>query len=148
MRSWQSLTVSFANVVDCNFAGETLQEQLRQALDAFESFGFPSMPASALDVLKNSSVTPLCLSVVISSEGFVRLGVLQPNPTTDDVLTLCDVAGANKDNLAAFEGALGSDGPAYAEYQYLMKGFGYSVYKEGFDIIFHYFVGEERGADE
>jgi hypothetical protein len=29
-----------------------------------------------------------------------------------------------------------------------MQGFGYSVYKEGFDIIFHYFVGEERGAGE
>jgi len=128
--------------------GATFQDQLRQALDAFESFGFPNMPEDALDVLKNSSVTPLCLSIVTSSEGFVRLGVLQPNPTTDNVLTLCDISGANKDDLAAFEGALGSDGPAYAEYQYLMKGFGYSVYKEGFDIIFHYFVGEERGADE
>jgi hypothetical protein len=128
--------------------GATFQDQLRQVLDAFESFGFPNLPDDALEVLKNSTVTPLCLSIVTSSEGFVRLGILQPNPTTDNVLTLCDISGANKDDLAAFEGALGSDGPAYAEYQYLMKGFGYSVYKEGFDIIFHYFVGEERGADE
>ena len=106
------------------------------------------MPENALDVLKNSNATPLCLSVVISSEGFVRLGVLQPNPTPDDVVALCDVSNAKQDNLAMFEGALGSDGPSYAEYQYLMQGFGYSVYKEGFDIIFHYFVGEERGAGE
>jgi hypothetical protein len=106
------------------------------------------MPTEAVNVIKKSSATPLCLSIVTSSEGFVRLGVLQPNPTTDDVSALCSLLGANKGNLATFEGALGSDGPAYAEYQYLMQGFGYGVYKEGFDIIFHYFVGEERGADE
>lgn len=125
--------------------------QLEQALDAFETFGFPPLQDNALEILKKSgpaSSTPLSLSIVTSSEGFVRLGILQPNPTTDTVLSLCDICSANKDDLAAFEGALGSEGPAFAEYQYLMKGFGYSVYKEGFDIIFHYFVGEERATDD
>jgi hypothetical protein len=126
----------------------SFQDQLEQALDAFRVFGFPALPDDALEVLKNSNATPLSLSIVTSSEGFVRLGILQPNPTTSNVLALCDIAGANKDDLAAFEGALGSEGPSHVEYQYLMKGFGYSVYKEGFDIIFHYFVGEEREAND
>jgi hypothetical protein len=39
--------------------------------------------------------------------------------------------------------SLGINGPEYAEYQYLSKGFGYGVYKEGFDVVFHYKVGEE-----
>lgn len=117
-------------------------------MDAFELFGFPAIPDEALEVLKKNAPTGMCLSIVTSSEGFVRLGILHPNPPTESVLTLCDIAGANKDDLAAFEGSLGSEGPAYAEYQYLMKGFGYSVYKEGFDIIFHYLVGEERGSEE
>lgn len=109
----------------------------------------------------------LRLSIITSSEGFVRLGVLVPKPNIEvrfpsvhvwlqctavlilphllqAVVNLCNVAEGNKDGLATFEGALGVEGPSFVEYQYLMKGFGYSVYKEGFDIIFHYAVGEDR----
>jgi len=129
-------------------ASSDFQSQLRIALDAFEMFGFPALPDDALSVLKESAPSQLSLSIITSSEGFVRLGILAPNPSTETVLKLCDISGGNKSDLAAFEGALASDGPAFAEYQYLMKGFGYSVYKEGFDIVFHYHVGEERGADE
>lgn len=50
------------------------------------------------------------------------------------------MGGGSPDHLFQFESALGVSGPAYAEYQYLMKGFGYGVYKEGFDIVFHYEV--------
>jgi hypothetical protein len=128
--------------------GGDVQAQLKVAFDAFEMFGFPALPDDALQTLKESATGQLLLSIITSSEGFVRLGVLVPNPSTETVVKLCDIAGGNKDDLAAFEGALGSDGPAFAEYQYLMKGFGYSVYKEGFDIVFHYNVGEERGADD
>jgi len=95
----------------------------------------------------------MSLSVITSSEGFVRIGLLAPKPSTETVLALCAVCnklspeGGNpnaNDELASFEAALGADGPSYAEYQFLMKGFGYGVYKEGFDIVFHYAVGEER----
>jgi len=130
--------------------GGDFDAQVRLGLDAFSAFGFPAIPDPALSILKNSRVNttdhPLCLSVITSSEGFVRLGLLVPKPNTQTVLQLCSIAGGNNENIAAFEGslgALGSDGPTYAEYQYLMKGFGYGVYKEGFDIVFHYSVGSE-----
>lgn len=81
---------------------------------------------------------------MISSKGFVRLGMLLPNPNNTAVSTLCDLAGGRRNDVQAFERALCSNGPDFVELQFLMKGFGYSVYKEGFDVVFHYNVGEER----
>jgi hypothetical protein len=83
------------------------------------------------------------MSVITSSEGFVRLGLLCPLPDRVIVEQLCAIGGGNVEQLSRFEAALGVSGPAFAEYQYLMKGFGYGVYKEGFDVVFHYDVGEE-----
>jgi len=72
------------------------------------------------------------------------LGILFPNPNREMVAALCDIAGGRRNDLQNFERALVSNGPDYVELQYLMRGFGYSVYKEGFDVVFHYNVGEER----
>jgi len=123
--------------------GTDADEQLRIALDAFSSFGFPPIPSDALTILKSMKAVGLALSVITSSEGFVRLGLLVPKPTRENVHAMIDIAGGNKQDLADLEGSLGTEGPSWAEYQYLMKGFGYLVYKEGFDIVFHYSVGEE-----
>jgi len=132
----------------------TFDEQLEIALDAYKTFNVPSIPEEALKILKEHRPNePMSLSVITSSEGFVRIGLMAPKPSTETVLALCAVCnklspdGGNpnaNDELASFEAALGADGPSYSEYQYLMKGFGYGVYKEGFDIVFHYAVGEER----
>jgi len=137
--------------------GSAFDEQLNLAFDAFTSFGFPAVPDNAARALKNArtvdaSSNPVCLSVITSSEGFVRLGILVPRPSTETVLELCGIAGGNRDALAAFEGSFiasfsgpagTSTGPLFVEFQYLMKGFGYGVYKEGFDVVFHYNVGIE-----
>jgi len=122
----------------------TYEEQLACAVSAFEAFGFPALSQEAIDILRSNPKEGICLSVITSSEGFVRLGLLAPKPDAATVSKLCSFAGAsNTELLARFETALGVDGPEYAEYQYLMKGFGYGVYKEGFDVVFHYHVGEE-----
>jgi len=118
-------------------------EQVRVALDAFQAFGFPPLPNDAVTILKETKVAGLALSVITSSEGFVRLGLLIPKPKLEATLVMCEIANGHAQDIAAFEGSLGCEGPAWAEYQYLMKGFGYGVYKEGFDIVFHYNVGEE-----
>jgi len=124
--------------------GTESSEQIRIGLEAFSSFGFPPVPEEAARVLRESKAENICLSVITSSEGFVRLGLLAPKPSTQTVLALCEIAGGTNAEMAAFEASLGTEGPSYAEYQYLMKGFGYGVYKEGFDIVFHYNVGEEH----
>jgi len=128
--------------------GTDFNSQLRIAMDAFFAFGFPAIPEDATSIIRRcaeSSSGPICMSVITSSEGFVRLGVLLPKPSADVVSSFCALAEANHDDITRFQTALGSSGPAYAEYQYLMKGFGYGVYKEGFDIVFHYMVGEDHG---
>jgi hypothetical protein len=125
--------------------GDNHDTQFGAALDAYTMFGFPSIPDGPMQVLKDWRPTGLCLSVITSSEGFVRLGLMAPNPSTETVLKLCQLVQAGSEQLAAFEGSLGSDGPAFVEMQFLKEGFGYGVYKEGFDIVFHYHAGEEKG---
>jgi hypothetical protein len=131
--------------------GSDFSTQLRLALDAFFVFGFPAIPDDAIAVIRRAgneasmSGHSLCLSVITSSEGFVRLGILIPKPNHETVTALSQLGQGSIEDIKRFEAALASQGPFYAEYQYLMKGFGYGVYKEGFDIVFHYIVGEERG---
>lgn len=128
--------------------GTDFNDQLRLAMDAFFVFGFPAIPDDALALIRRSASDAngaLCLAVITSSEGFVRLGLLIPKPSHDTVTGLCQVGSGNADEVLRFQKALQSQGPHYAEYQYLMKGFGYGVYKEGFDIVFHYLVGEDQG---
>jgi PH domain len=124
--------------------GSSFDSQFDIAREAFKSFGFPPISDEAQAIFKAEGKPGLCLSIITSSEGFVRLGVMVPNPSTDTVLKLCDLVGAPNAPLAAFEGALGSSGPEYAEYQYLKEGFGYGVYKEGPDIILTFVGGVEE----
>jgi len=124
--------------------GATHEAQLHIGIEAFTAFDFPRIPEDVLKIIKAGSSSGQCnLSVITSSEGFVRLGLMVPKPSTETQLALLNIAGGNKNELALFEGSLQSSGPSYVEYQYLQKGFGYGVYKEGFDIVFHYDVGEE-----
>lgn len=124
--------------------GENFDTQLNLALSAFHEFGFPVLPEEALSIVRQHPKAGLRLSVVTSSEGFVRLGVLLPDPDRTALDRLCPLSGASSsDPLIRFSNSLGLAGPHFVEFQFLMKGFGYGVYKEGFDVIFHYNVGQE-----
>ena len=125
--------------------GDSFDTQFNAAEDAYKMFGFPAIPEGPHGIIREWKPVGLCLSVITSSEGFVRLGLMCPNPSTDTVVKLCQIVKAGNEQLAAFEGSLGCDGPSYAEFQYLKEGFGYGVYKEGFDIVYHYLAGEEKG---
>jgi hypothetical protein len=99
--------------------GSSFEEQLNIALDAYTTFGVPTIPEDALKVLKESKPTEtLCFSVITSSEGFVRVGLMVPKPSSETVIALCAICSGNNDELASFEASLGADGPSYAEYQY------------------------------
>lgn len=124
--------------------GASFQEQYEHAMSAFSAFDIPAPPEQALEVIRSNPREGLAMSVITSSEGFVRVGLLAPKPDAMTVEKLCSLSGAlNSELLHSFERSLGINGPEYAEYQYLSKGFGYGVYKEGFDVVFHYKVGEE-----
>ena len=123
--------------------GSTFEQQFTVAQAAFSSFGFPPIAPEIVSIFKSESRTDLCLSIITSSEGFVRLGLMMPNPSSSTISQCCEWASQYVNPLSSFQGSMGSSGPAYVEYQYLKEGFGYSVYKEGPDIVFHFFVGEE-----
>jgi len=123
----------------------SFEQQLQKAVSAYSEFGFPQIPEEALELLKQAKPPHLCMSVITSSEGFVRLGLMAPDPPKVTVESLCNLSGGNTEQLLKFEHAIGVHGPSYVEFQFLVTGFGYGVYKEGFDIIFHYRVGEESG---
>jgi len=122
--------------------GDSFEEQLNRAHSAFDAFNFPPLPEEAVMIINECQNPGLQLSVITSAEGFVRLGLMVPNPPRDAVEKLCNMTGA-PGNLLRFQEEIESQGPAFAEFQYLMQGFGYGVYKEGFDVVFHYKVGEE-----
>jgi len=126
--------------------GNTYDEQLAIALDAYQAFEFPEPPKQALDVLNTFKNPGLLLSIITSSDGFVRLGLLSPKPKLEAIVKLCQVVKANNEALGAFEGTLATEGPEYVELQYLNTGFGYNVYQEGFDVVFHYNVGSEKAS--
>lgn len=123
--------------------GADFQTQLKIGLDAFTAFDFPPLPTNALSILQETNEAGICMSVITSSEGFVRLGLLVPKPSQETVKKLCSISGANYEDLFELEQGLGTSGPYFAEYQFLKEGFGYGVYKEGFDIVFHFLVGTE-----
>eukprot|EP00026_Physarum_polycephalum_P021324 Phypoly_transcript_24505.p1 GENE.Phypoly_transcript_24505~~Phypoly_transcript_24505.p1 ORF type:complete len:157 (+),score=14.31 Phypoly_transcript_24505:24-473(+) len=130
------------------------ETQVLAALDAFVTFDFPSIPIAVRQIIEeaepeNSTLYPLCLSVLISSVGFVRMGLLIPKPDPQTVHSLClfapEVQGsAQLEQIAMLESALSASGPTYIEYQYVMAGFGYNVYREGFDVVLHYDIPQMK----
>jgi len=130
----------------CFVPGTTFEQQLAIGLSAYKAFGVPPIPEDVLHMVKEHPRPGLALSIITSSEGIVRLGLMFPCPPKSLVSALCNLSGVPRtNNLFAFEEALGVDGPVWVEFQFLMKTFGYGVYKEGFDVIFHYLAGEEYG---
>jgi len=118
--------------------------QLTAANDAFASFDFPPIPDQMLNLITGFTPSePYSLSIVTSSDGFVRIGLLIPKPSRDLVMQMTDAVGGKRDAITTFANTVGCQIPQYAEYQFLMKGFGYGVYKEGFDVMFHWNIGEE-----
>jgi len=124
--------------------GANYDTQLQTALTAYPALNVPDIPGDALRIIKGQCNPGLMMSVVTSSEGMVRLGLLFPSPTKQAVQSLCTMNGAQFNTLMNFEKALGVNGPSFVEFQFLMRGYGYGVYKEGFDIVFHYTAGVEN----
>jgi len=119
--------------------GDTFEEQLERGLSAYAEFGFPPIVEDALEILRRSGRAGLSLSIITSSEGFVRLGLLAPTPSKEVVRALCELSGAGSaDQIFNFEKQISCDYPDFVEYQFLNPGFGYGVYKEAFDVVFHY----------
>jgi len=109
--------------------------QTRLVKDSLAAFGFPEIPSEKWDILTESKIAGIRFSVIITDEGFARVGVLFPNPPASVVKRLCTGDAAV---LARLEGLLRA--PTFVEYFNLNAGFGYGVYATGHSIGFHYCV--------
>jgi len=122
----------------------TVAEQLNVALSAFKTFKFPDIPTNILNILRQFTNPGLVLSVITSSEGFVKIGVLFPNPNWNIAIQLieegrklCDGQPAPVDIFNKLNTSFKTN-PEFIEFQYLNPGFGYNVYKEEFNVFIHY----------
>jgi len=120
-------------------------EQLNVALSAFNAFRFPDIPGNILNILRQFVNPGLILSVVLSSEGFVKICIMFPNPNfnvamqlIDEGRKLCENISSGTDVFGKLNSVFQCSTPEFIEVQYLQPGFGYNVYKEEFNIQVHY----------
>jgi len=132
-----------------DITGTNISEQLQTAISGWKTFEFPPLPQTVIDlILSDQSHVGLAMSVITSSQHFVKLGIYVPSPSKTLVEKCFVIKGiTNRKPLLGLEDSLQSIGPDFVEFHYLRTGYGYEVYTEGFDITFHYRVGEECGAD-
>jgi len=110
-------------------------EQAKAVKEALATFGFPEIPKDKWDILMEQRPTGIRLSVIITDEGFARVGVLIPRPSPSMIKRLCTGDVAVLDKLERHLRA-----PTFVEFFNLNSGFGYGVYMTGPAIGFHYCV--------
>eukprot|EP00026_Physarum_polycephalum_P009848 Phypoly_transcript_09985.p1 GENE.Phypoly_transcript_09985~~Phypoly_transcript_09985.p1 ORF type:complete len:403 (+),score=59.91 Phypoly_transcript_09985:95-1303(+) len=121
-------------------------EQAHTAIESFAFFGFPSIPQKVQEIIElaepeDPQSDPLCMSITTTRAGFARVGILIPKPCPETVKSLCSfplTVASPVGDMDKLEQVVGS--PIFAELMYLMEGFGYGVYQEGFDVLLHYSV--------
>lgn len=122
----------------------TVQEQLSVAMGAFTALNCPAIPASVVSLLEQNAREGITLSIITSSEGIVKVGILLPNPQWNNVLPLLEEGRKNSDVTGPIDifqnihSQFSCESPQFVEFQYLSTGFGYNVYKEGFNVLLHY----------
>jgi hypothetical protein len=123
----------------------TVSGQLNVALSAFKAFRFPEIPPHILNILRQFTNPGIVLSLITSSEGFVKIGILFPNPTwnvanllVEEGRKLCEPSAIGTDIFTRLNNVFQSSVPDFIEFQYLQPGFGYNVYKEEFNVFVHF----------
>jgi hypothetical protein len=102
-------------------------------VSALKAFSVPEIPSDFQKTIKKWAPKKVELSVVTSSEGFVRVGLIFPDPTQEVVESM----GGHNRPFMDFQKNIKRQA-SFIEVQYLMSGFGYAVYQEGYKIKLHY----------
>jgi hypothetical protein len=123
----------------------TVADQLNVAISAFKHFRFPDIPPQILSILRQFSNPGIILSIISSSEGFVKIGVLFPQPNWNIALQLIEEGrklgnsiASSVDLFTKLNNVFQCPVPDFIEFQYLSPGFGYNVYKEEFNVFIHF----------
>ena len=104
------------------------------------------------------------MSVLISNEKFVKLGVLIPNPSPETISTLCAYSkDSDMAHIANFQNSIFTKAPQFIEYLYVSGSSGIGMYATagiilyifisskinfncnlGFDVMLHYSIVNEQ----
>jgi len=109
---------------------QAVEEQLNTAILAFNYFNIPDIPINILNILRQFTKPGLILSFILSQSSCIKIGILFPNPC-DDALSLLEK------EMGEIDTTLGS--PDFIELQYLKKEYTHNLYKEGYNIYFHFY---------
>jgi hypothetical protein len=107
----------------------TPRRALETGLVLFRYVGLDFPPDELLSAVLLHSQSELVVSLRLSDDGLVGLGLMLPQPSTELVLRLCDAAGQGQDQkLAIFEGCLNAGSPIFVELQQLAEGWGVELH--------------------
>jgi len=108
----------------------------QKVLEAWTDFGFPQIPQNFLELLESKGEWKL--GVTSTDEFFVKISILIVPKDEKHLEEVCQAASVDRQKILEFGKKLGKETPDFIEFQHLMEGFGYGVYKEGFDPHFVY----------
>jgi len=115
----------------------SFEEKLQKVIQAYNHFGFPAISEPCLTLLREWKPSSMILTVVISVNGFIRVGVIMGVPDSNIISQLVKIVDYKISPLEEFQQKAKTQ-PSLIEFQYLNEGFGYGVYNEGFNVMFHY----------
>eukprot|EP00026_Physarum_polycephalum_P006961 Phypoly_transcript_07014.p1 GENE.Phypoly_transcript_07014~~Phypoly_transcript_07014.p1 ORF type:complete len:434 (+),score=66.36 Phypoly_transcript_07014:329-1630(+) len=123
-------------------------EQIQQAMEAFAFFDMRAVAREVGEAISASKIDPshsLSMSLLLSNDKFVKLGILVPDPSPETVTTLCALSkNSNSAQLTNFQNSIHCKGPKFVEYLYVSGSSGIGMYPNaGFDVMLHYYVGAE-----
>lgn len=108
--------------------------------DGFTMFGIPALPEKVESALNAYTGNEIMMSVTTSTEGFVRVGVIIPQPNAQVLSQVVEsVSGHDIPRHQQYLNTFGQ--PVAVEYSFLSTGFGFEVYREGADAHVHYLLG-------
>jgi hypothetical protein len=121
-----------------HITGSSFDEKLQKVMKAHKELHFPAISEQYLSILRQWKPAVVDLSLINSPDAFVRIGIIMSEPDIHIMEELSKAANYNITALLEFQKKMKITNPASIEIQYLNEGFGYGVYNEGLNIVFHY----------
>eukprot|EP01091_Cochliopodium_minus_P015492 TRINITY_DN5539_c0_g1_i1.p1 TRINITY_DN5539_c0_g1~~TRINITY_DN5539_c0_g1_i1.p1 ORF type:complete len:450 (-),score=118.93 TRINITY_DN5539_c0_g1_i1:40-1389(-) len=121
--------------------GDDVSSQLKVALSTFEKFEFPQMiTEEAIKMIETGTKAEMLISISIADDEFVKIGILQPITNSQQIEQMCQLFGKNSfSSIQKLQKFINfSDNSSFIEYMVLKEGFGFGVYQEGFNALFHF----------
>ena len=127
--------------------GADAAAQVAVAQETLKRFSMPEIAEEQLSLFRALPTTvnhPLQIVLAVTEEKVIRISLFVQNPPSDMVNALMLFAQGSQDTYKAFADTLESPMPHNLLLSYTTPNMGYSMYKDGFDVMFGWDVGTEK----